>query len=259
MKIGEKKGGKDVQICIPSLRPIDCSFWPFAPVCLLSGDPVGPHWEVPEGDLRGDLSHHRSWVPLLPVWRGQSRGGVQAGQGGPREGTVENLRYTVAPAKWTTQFLYHLVQPVFRRLPLGSSTVQCFTGIYDVSALKPIVTRGQYFHFWKKNVPVVNGLFCKVKMPEYAYNWQLRIENTKVSKNIVCEYNRTDIAGETLRKIQTGSASYFETVVFLCTPIGHGNGYQPYSLFYVFPKMSTAFWRSFTPLCWRMSVNDYIA
>lgn len=33
-----------------------------------------------------------------------------------------------------------------------------------------IVTRGQYFHFWKNNVPVVNGIFCQDKMLEYAYN-----------------------------------------------------------------------------------------
>ena len=46
-------------------------------------------------------------------------------------------------------------------------------------------------------------------------------ETTLEAAYIVCEYNRTDIAGETLRKIQSGSASYFETVVFLCTPIGH--------------------------------------
>ena len=41
-----------------------------------------------------------------------------------------------------------------------------------------IVTRGQYFHFWKNNVPVVNRVFCQDKMLECAYNWQLRIENT---------------------------------------------------------------------------------
>ena len=42
---------------------------------------------------------------------------------------------------------------------------------------------------------------------EYAYNCQIRIENTLkfpklsiVLYNIVCEYNRTDIAGENLRK-----------------------------------------------------------
>ena len=46
-------------------------------------------------------------------------------------------------------------------------------GIYE-----PFVTRGQYFHFWKNNIPVVNRIFCQDKMLEYAYNWQLRIENT---------------------------------------------------------------------------------
>jgi hypothetical protein len=33
-----------------------------------------------------------------------------------------------------------------------------------------IVTRGQHFHFWKNNVPLVNGVFCQDKMLEYAYN-----------------------------------------------------------------------------------------
>ena len=41
-----------------------------------------------------------------------------------------------------------------------------------------IKTRGHYFHFWKNNVPKVNGIFCQDKMLEYAYNWQIRIENT---------------------------------------------------------------------------------
>jgi hypothetical protein len=41
----------------------------------------------------------------------------------------------------------------------------------NCSSLKPVVTLGQYIHFWKKkNVPVVNGIFCQDKMLEYAYN-----------------------------------------------------------------------------------------
>ena len=66
------------------------------------------------------------------------------------------------------------------------------------------ITTCSIFIFGEKKVPVLNRIFCQDKMLEYAYNWQLRIENTKVSKtvkNIVCEYNRTDIAGENLRKI----------------------------------------------------------
>jgi hypothetical protein len=26
------------------------------------------------------------------------------------------------------------------------------------------------FHFWMKNVPVLNGIFCHDKMLDYAYN-----------------------------------------------------------------------------------------
>ena len=77
---------------------------------------------------------------------------------------------------------------------------------------------------------------------EYAYNCQIRIENTikfQNCQNIVCEYNRTDIAGENLRKIQSGSVSYFETSLFLCMPILHLKGYQPDSFFCGFPKVST--------------------
>ena len=33
-----------------------------------------------------------------------------------------------------------------------------------------VVTRGQYFHFWEKNIPIVNRIFCQDKMLEYAYN-----------------------------------------------------------------------------------------
>ena len=53
---------------------------------------------------------------------------------------------------------------------------------------------------------------------EYPYNCQIRIENTlKFPKllKILSEYNRTDITGEILRKIQSGSDPYFETPVFL--------------------------------------------
>ena len=70
---------------------------------------------------------------------------------------------------------------------------------------------------------------------EYAYYCQIRIESTKVSKtvNIVCEYNRTDIAGKNLRKIQRGSA-YFESSLFHCIPSLHLKGYQPDSFPYGF-------------------------
>ena len=34
----------------------------------------------------------------------------------------------------------------------------------------PVESTGHYFHFWKNNVPKVNGLFCQDKMLEYAYN-----------------------------------------------------------------------------------------
>ena len=36
--------------------------------------------------------------------------------------------------------------------------------------LKPFVTRGQYFHFWIKNVLFLNRIFCNDKMLDYAYN-----------------------------------------------------------------------------------------
>lgn len=56
------------------------------------GDPVGPHREESERDMRRDLPI-RNRVPLLPVRRGQSGGGLQAGQGGQREGML----FTVDP------------------------------------------------------------------------------------------------------------------------------------------------------------------
>jgi hypothetical protein len=42
------------------------------------------------------------------------------------------------------------------------------------------LTLGPVFSFLKKkkNVPVLNGMFCQEKMLEYAYNWQLSIERT---------------------------------------------------------------------------------
>ena len=113
---------------------------------------------------------------------------------------------------------------------------------------------GSILIFGEKKNPVVNGIFCQDKMLEYAYNWQLRIENTNVSKTvkILSEYNRTDVAGESLRKIQSGSDSSFESAAFLCVPIEQWMGYQPDYSF-------SAFRRSFTHLCWRIPVSGYIA
>ena len=93
-------------------------------------------------------------------------------------------------------------------------------------------------------------------MLEYAYNWQISIENCQ---NIVCEYNWTDIAGETLRKIKPGSGFYFENSMFHSLPLLHLKGYQPDSFSYRFLKVSKVFRHSFRLLFWKMSQNDNIA
>ena len=76
---------------------------------------------------------------------------------------------------------------------------------------------------------------------EYAFNCPIRIENSKVSKTvkILSEYNRTDIAGENLRKFQR------ESSLFHCMPSLHVKGYQPDSFSYRFLKVSTIFRHSF--------------
>jgi hypothetical protein len=54
---------------------------------------------------------------------------------------------------------------------MSQVTLDTRTKAVDISELlKPFVTRGQYFHFWKNNVPVVNGICCQDKMLEYSYN-----------------------------------------------------------------------------------------
>jgi hypothetical protein len=54
-----------------------------------------------------------------------------------------------------------------------------------MSLVKPVATLGAVFSFWgEKNVPVLNRIFCQDKMLEYAYNWQLWIENTNLSKTV---------------------------------------------------------------------------
>ena len=117
--------------------------------------------------------------------------------------------------------------------------------VQRVSVLKPFACRGQYFHFLaKKKRTHLKWPISQPQKLEYAYNCQIRIENTLTfpnCKNIVCEYNRTDIAGENLRKIQSGSASYFETYA----SYAYLKGYQPDSFFYGFPKVSTVFRHSF--------------
>ena len=57
-------------------------------------------------------------------------------------------------------------------------------------------------------------------------------------QNIVCEYNRTDIAGETLRKIKPGSGFYFQNSMFHSLPLLHLKGYQPDSFSYRFLKVA---------------------
>ena len=54
-------------------------------------------------------------------------------------------------------------------------------------------------------------------------------KHSKVSKTvkILSEYNRTDIAGETLRKIKTGSGFYFENCIFHSLPLLDLKGYEP--------------------------------
>ena len=76
---------------------------------------------------------------------------------------------------------------------------------------------------------------------------------------MVCEYNRTDIAGETLRKIKTGSGFYFENSMFHSLPLLDLKGYEQDSFSYRFLKVSTVFRHSFRLLFWKMSQNDNIA
>ena len=85
------------------------------------------------------------------------------------------------------------------------------------------------------------------------------IDRFQNSQNIVCEYNRTDIAGETLRKIKPGSILYLENPMFHSLPLLHLKGYQPYSLSYCFLKVWTVFRHSFRLLFWKISQNDNIA
>ena len=96
---------------------------------------------------------------------------------------------------------------------------------------------------------------------EYAYNCQIRIENTKVSKTVkIFSVSITElIAGETLRKIQLGSASYFAPSLFHCMPSFYLKGYQPDSFPYGFHMVWTVFRHSFSFLFWKMSKNDHIA
>ena len=59
------------------------------------------------------------------------------------------------------------------------------------------------------------------------------------------EYNKTDIAGKTLRKIKPGSGFYFESSMFHSLPLLHIKGYQPDSFSDCFLKVSTDFRHSF--------------
>lgn len=61
-----------------------------------SGDPVGPHREVSERDVWGDL-HDRDGMPLLCVRCGEQGGGVPAGQGGEGKG---NIKLTMFAQYW---------------------------------------------------------------------------------------------------------------------------------------------------------------
>lgn len=69
---------------------------------LCTGDPVGSHREMPEGDSKGHLSvRHR--VPLLCLWCGQPRGGLPTSQSGQGEGTCVCVRVSVWDAWCETQ------------------------------------------------------------------------------------------------------------------------------------------------------------
>lgn len=64
-------------------------------LCRPPGDPVGPNREAPQRNGRRNRSL-RDRVPLLCVRRGQSRGGLQASQGGPRKGTAASPPLLIA-------------------------------------------------------------------------------------------------------------------------------------------------------------------
>ncbi|MFM0898617.1 hypothetical protein, partial [Klebsiella pneumoniae] len=60
---------------------------------------------------------------------------------------------------------------------------------------------------------------------------------------------RTDVAGESLRKIQSGSGFYFENSMFHSLPLLHLKGYQPDSFSYRFLKVSVTSAEVGSPAC----------
>ena len=68
--------------CLLSVR---INFWKCFSFWI--GDPVGPHRKMPQRDSRRDIALWNG-VPLLPVWCGQSRGGIQASDGGSGKGML---------------------------------------------------------------------------------------------------------------------------------------------------------------------------
>jgi hypothetical protein len=79
---------------------------------------------------------------------------------------------------WTRQTFCIIVRGVqgghikfdVSHVPNTTGVGRPYSEMLTYKRLKPFVTRGQYFHFWIKNVPVLKGIFCQDKMLDYAYN-----------------------------------------------------------------------------------------